>query len=188
MIRPERHPADADRERARVERHHHDPGGEGAEAAEHGGERHLEAEGAEVERRLPGALGVAVVAAQLDHRDVGDREGEHRAEGVHRRQEVGLARDQGDHRDRGEDEDRDVGGAVARVDLAQALGQLAVLAHRVGEAGDADQAGVGGDQQDHRGEDADVEAQRFGRARASPRFSTMPRIGSLANSLPSAVM
>ena len=108
----------------------------------------------------------AVVAAQLDHRDVGDREGEHRAEGVHRRQEVGLARDQGDHRDRGEDEDRDVGGAVARVDLAQALGQLAVLSHRVGEAGDPDQAGVGGDQQDHGGEDADVDAQCFGRAGA----------------------
>ncbi len=104
------------------------------------------------------ALDVGVLAAQLDHRDVGDREGEHRAERVHRRQEVGLARDQGDHRDRGEDEDRDVGGAVAWVDLAQALGQLAVLAHRVGEPGDADQAGIGGDQQDHRGEDADVDS------------------------------
>ena len=64
----------------------------------------------------------------------------------------------------GEDQDRDVGGAVLGVDLAQALGQLAVLAHRVGEPGDADQAGVGGDQQDHRGEDADVVAQDFGRA------------------------
>ena len=103
---------------------------------------------------------------QLDHRDVGDREREHRAERVHRRQEVGLARDQGDHRDRREDEDRDVGRAVAGVDLAQALRQLAVLAHRVGEAGDADQAGVGRDQQDHRGEDADVVAQRFGEAGA----------------------
>ena len=91
----------------------------------------------------------------------------------------------GDHR---EDQDRDVGGAVLGVDLAQALGQLAVLAHRVGEAGDADQAGVGGDQQDHRGEDADVEAQRFGQAAPSPRFSTMPRIGSLANFVPSAVV
>ena len=66
----------------------------------------------------------------------------------------------------GEDEDRDVGGAVAGMDLAQALGQLAVLAHRVGEPGDADQAGVGRDQQDHRGEDADVEAQRVGQAGA----------------------
>ena len=45
-----------------------------------------------------------------------------------------------------------------------ALGQLAVLPHRVGEAGDADQAGVGGDQEDHRGEDADVVAEDFGRA------------------------
>ena len=59
---PEHHPADADDERARVERHHDDPGGEGAEAAEHRGQRHLEAEGAEVERRLPGPLDVAIVA------------------------------------------------------------------------------------------------------------------------------
>ena len=43
------------------------------------------------------------------------------------------------------------------------LRQLAVLAHRVGEAGDADQAGVGRDQQDHRREDADVVAEDFGR-------------------------
>ena len=45
---------------------------------------------------------------------------------------------------------------------AQALGQLAVLAHREGEPRDADQPGVGGDQQDHRGEDADVDAQDVG--------------------------
>ena len=50
------------------------------------------------------------------------------------------------------------------MDLAHALGQLAVLAHRVGEARDADQAGVGGDDQDHRREHADVVAQDFGRA------------------------
>ncbi len=93
---------------------------------------------------------------------MGDREGEHRPERVHRRQEVGLARQQGDDRDPGEDDDRDVGGAEGRVDLAQPLGQLAVLAHRVGQPRDPDQAGVGGDQEDHRGEDADVNAKDVG--------------------------
>ncbi len=39
-----------------------------------------------------------------------------------------------------------------------------MLAHRVGEAGDADQSRVGRDQEDHRGQDADVVAEDFGRA------------------------
>ena len=42
---------------------------------------------------------------------------------------------------------------------AQDLGQLAVLAHREREPREADQRGVGGDQQDHRGEHADVDAE-----------------------------
>ena len=49
------------------------------------------------------------------------------------------------------------------MDLAQALGQLPVLAHRVGQPRDADQRRVGGDQQDHRRQHADVVAEDFGR-------------------------
>ena len=51
---------------------------------------------------------VRVALAQSQHRDVRDREREHRAERVHRRQEVGLAREHRQRGDRGEDEDRDV--------------------------------------------------------------------------------
>ena len=52
------------------------------------------------------------------------------------------------------------------MDLAQLLRQLPVLPHRVGEPRDADQAGVGRDQEDHRGQDPDVEAEEFGQPRA----------------------
>ena len=43
---------------------------------------------------------------------------------------------------------------------AQQLGQLPVLAHRVGEPRHPDQARVGGDEEDRRGEDADVDLGR----------------------------
>ena len=44
-----------------------------------------------------------------------------------------------------------------RVQLAQPVGQLAVQAHRVDEPRDADDPGVGGDEQDRRGQQADVD-------------------------------
>ena len=122
----------------------------------------LEAERAHAPRGFPVPLLVRVSLPQPDDREVSDREGEHRAEGVERREELGLARDQGDDRDSGEDEDRDVRRSVLGMDLPEPLRQLAVVAHGEGQPGDADQPGVGGDQQDHGGEDADVVAQDVG--------------------------
>ena len=74
----------------------------------------------------------------------------------------------------GEGEDRDVRRVEPRVDLPQPVGELPVLAHRVGEARDPDQPGVGRDQQDHRGEHADVVAQDVGEARAEPEVLDDP--------------
>ena len=48
------------------------------------------------------------------------------------------------------------------MDLPQPLGELAVLAHREGQPRDADHPRVGRDHEDHRGEDADVDAQDVG--------------------------
>ena len=59
-----------------------------------------------------------------------------------------------------EQEDPDPGRREARVQAAEAIGQLAVQAHRVDQPRDADDAGVGGDEQDRRGEDADVDLPR----------------------------
>ena len=85
------------------------------------------------------------------------REAEHRAEGVDRAEEVGLSGDDRHAGDEREDEDRDVGGAKARVQAPQALGELAVLAHRVREPRDADQTRVGRYEEDRRGQDPDVD-------------------------------
>ncbi len=114
------------------------------------------------ERRHPRPpLRVRILLAQPDHREVSDREREHRAERVDRRQERRLARKHDQDRDCREDEDRDVGSPELRVDLSQPLGKLAVLAHRVGEPREPDQRGVGGDQQDHGGEDPDVDPEHL---------------------------
>ena len=118
--------------------------------------------------RLPRPLVVGADRAQPDHRDVRDREREHRAERVHRREEGRLARDDRQRRDAGEDEDRDVGRLEARVDLANGLGELAVLAHREREPREADQGGIGRDQEDHRREDPDVDLEDLGRHGTEP--------------------
>ena len=75
----------------------------------------------------------------------------------------------------GEHQDRDVRGAVLGMDLAQALGQLPVVAHREGEAGDADQPGIGGDQQDDRRQDADVVAEDVGEPGPQPEVLHDPQ-------------
>ena len=56
-----------------------------------------------------------------------------------------------------EDGDPDPRRAEARVQPPQRVGHLAVDAHRVDEPRDADDAGVGGQEQDRRGEQADVD-------------------------------
>src|SRR5918997_950828 len=98
-----------------------------------------------------------MTTTQAIHRRVRGREAEHRAEGVDGAEEVGLSGEDRHASDEREDEDRDMGGAKARVQAPQALGQLAVLAHRVREPGDANQTRVRGDEEDRRGQDPDVD-------------------------------
>ena len=71
-----------------------------------------------------------------------------------------MAGQQREDRDAAEDQDADPRGAVLRVQLPQGVGQLAVDAHRVDQPRDADDAGVGGDEEDRRGQQADVELAR----------------------------
>ena len=94
-----------------------------------------------------------------------DRERQHRAERVHVAQEVGLARDHRHAGDRAEQQDPDPRRAVLRVQLAQAVGHLAVDAHRVDEPRDADDPRVRGDEEDRRREQADVDLARRSAAR-----------------------
>ena len=88
---------------------------------------------------------------------MGDREREHRSERVHVAEERGLARDQREARDPSEHEDPDPGGAKAGVQLAELVGDLAVQAHRVDESRDPDDPGIGGDEQDRRRQQPDVD-------------------------------
>ena len=71
-----------------------------------------------------------------------------------------LARDDRHAGDRAEDDDPDPRRAEARMEPPQPVGQLAMEAHRVDEPGDADDPGVGGDEQDRRGQQADVDLAR----------------------------
>ena len=49
------------------------------------------------------------------------------------------------------------------------------MAHREGQPRDADQSSVGGDQQDHRRQDPDVDPHRLGEARAEPQVLDDPQ-------------
>ncbi len=89
-----------------------------------------------------------------------DRERQHRAERVQVPQERGLARDERDARHQAEQDDPDPRRAVPRVQPAQPVGQLAVQPHRVHQARHADDPGVGRDEQDRRGQQADVDLAR----------------------------
>ena len=132
----------------------------GADAAEDREQRHVDAADADVAGPAVRPLDVGQLRAQAHDREVRDRERQHRAEGVHLAQEVGLAGQQRQHRDAAEDDDPQPRRAVARMQPPQPVGHLAVDAHRVHEPRDADQAGVRRDEEDRRGEQADVELAR----------------------------
>ena len=92
-----------------------------------------------------------------DQRDVRDRERQHRAERVERAEELGLPRDHHDARDRAEHARSPTAGVRKRGLIRRSrVGQLLVLPHRVRQPADAEDAGVRRDQQDRRGQDADV--------------------------------
>jgi hypothetical protein len=92
---------------------------------------------------------------------VRDGEREHRAEGVDRSEELGLSGEDRQASDEPEDRDRDVRGLEAWVQAPHALGQLAVLTHRVSEARHADESGVRRDDEDRRGKHAHVDLGWF---------------------------
>ena len=86
-----------------------------------------------------------------------DRERQHRPEGVHQPEEVGLSGQDREDGDAAEDQDPDPWRPVARMQPTQAVRELPVDAHRVHQARDADDRGVGRDEQDRGRQDADVE-------------------------------
>ena len=90
-----------------------------------------------------------------------DRERQHRPERVHAADEVDVPRQhEHDRETAGEHEQRQPRRLEARVQPAEDLGQLPVARHRVGDPRCADHAGVRGDEEDRRGEDADVDLRR----------------------------
>ena len=97
-------------------------------------------------------------------------------------EELGLAGQQRDDRGEAEHEDADPRRAEARVQAAQRVGHLAVDAHRVDEPRDADQRRVRGDEQDRRGEQADVQlARRLQRPEIDLLDDTEDRVAGVAS-------
>ena len=86
-----------------------------------------------------------------------DRERQHRPERVHVAQKRRLAGDDRQAGDPSEQDDPDPRRAELGVQPAQALGHLAVQPHRVDEPRDADDPGVGGDEEDRGRQQADVD-------------------------------
>ena len=181
MIMPEGEPADAGGRDGEVQDRDDDEREPGAEAAEHGEQRQVAAADAQRPGAAVGPRPVGLLDAQPDHRRVRDRERQHRAEGVHVAEEFGLARDDRQAGDAAEQQDPDPGRREARVQPAEAVGDLAVQPHRVDEPRGADDARVGGDEQDRRGEDADVDlAGRLQRAEVQVLDDPEHRVAGVA--------
>ena len=129
----------------------------GADPAQHREQRQLASGDRERAGTSVGPLSVGVLDPQSDHREVGDRERQHRAERIHVAQERRLPRDQRDARDPPEHDDPDPRRAEVRVQLAQLVRHLAVQAHRIDQPRDTDDPSVGRDEQDRRGQQADID-------------------------------
>ena len=152
-----RHPQRPRDQHARVEHRRDDQRDSRGDAAEHREHGYLVAAYVKSDRAAPRAFDLRAPPAQRHHRGVRHREREHRSEGVDHPQEVRLAGQDRDAGDQPEDRDRNVGRAEPRVQDTQDLGQLPVLAHRVGEPRDAEHARVRRDEEDRGREDADVD-------------------------------
>ena len=115
---------------------------------------------------------------EADHRHVGDREREHRAERVHRPEEVvspgSRVRIEISPAKTSEREPRRL---EARVEPAEDLRQLPVARHRVRDPRGPDHARVRRDEEDRRGEDADVDLQRVEQRASSRSRGSRPRRG-----------
>ena len=132
---------------------------------------------ADVERRAPRPLEVRLLDAQHDDRDVRHRERDHRAEDVQVGEQRRLAgEDAAGRRRRRTAMIETYGRQPLRVHAAQHRRQLAVLAQRVGEPRDADEAGVGGDERGW---------SRPGcRPRAPRMASSQPRLSGRKRTMP----
>ena len=159
---PDRDPAEAGPARGRVLDDDDREGDAGRDPAEEREERPVDAAEAEVGTCAVEQLLLRRAQAQPDERGVRDRERERRPERVERADEVDVARqDHRDRRDPGEEDDREPRRLEARVQPAEDLRDLPVGRHRVRDPRGADHARVRGDEEDRRGEDADVDLERF---------------------------
>ena len=114
------------------------------------------------ERDPEGPRAVGILDPQADDREVGDRDRQGRAEGVDAGQQLDVGRDHQAEGDHAADRDRHVGGRLAPLQLAQPAGDLAVDRQRVDVAGDAEHRGVGGPEEDRRGDQRHHPAHRVG--------------------------
>ena len=147
---PDHHPRDADEPGLGFQDHHRQPGGEGPDPPEHGGERQPAPAEADVPRHPVGAVAVGVLVPERDHRDVRGGERQHRAERVEVAEERGLPRDEEQDREERVDDDREPRRPVAAVDPREDRRELAVLGQRPRQPRDPDQPRVRGDDQDRR--------------------------------------
>src|SRR5437773_12300813 len=81
------------------------------------------------------------------------------SERVHSTEQVDLRREDERGRDDAEDDDRHVWRLELRVQPRERLWEEVVLRKRVAQARDADEPGVGGNDQDREGEDSDPDAR-----------------------------
>ena len=108
--------------------------------------------------RPVGPLAVGRDQPQADHRQVRDRERQHRAERVHVAQERRPGRGSASGRRSPPNTMIPIQGVRKRgCSWRRLVGHLAVEPHRVDEPRDADDPGVGGDEQDRRREQPDVD-------------------------------
>ena len=176
MASPNSHPAGADRPAVRgLSAITTIQAANGPQPAEDRGERHLEAEGADVQGRLPRPLASAGCVWRSRITETWAIVNESIAPNEYivasRSVSPGIRVIDGD----AEKTRIAIYGVRKRGWTgARRSGQLPVLAHRVGEPRDPDQPRVGRDQQDHRGEHPDVVAEHVGEARAEPEVLDDP--------------
>ena len=132
----------------------------GREPAEDREQRPVDRPDAKIRPRPVGHFLRAGAHPHPDDRGVRDGERERRAERVERADEVDVAReDDRDRKDPGEDQDREPGRLEPWVQPPEDLRDLAIRRHRVGDPRRTDHARVRRDEEDRRGEDADVDLE-----------------------------
>ncbi len=174
---PERHPQGPGGADRQIEHADDDERQHRAGEPHHRQRRQIVAAHAHAPGTAVGAPVVGIAHAQADQGQVRHRERQHRAKRVDLAEEVRLAGEQREAGEAGEHEDPDVRRAVAAMQAAHRVGQLAVHPHRVRQPRDAEHARVRGGHEDRDGEDADVEQDGvLKRAELHPRDDPDDRV------------